>query len=85
MTIDPHILSETGGAWVEGIDIASRSSPSSSSQLPPAAKVDKGKKVENGGRVGTDGEVMLEGDVDGEKERGLWPTGYQKLVCATMK
>jgi hypothetical protein len=84
MTIDPHILSETGGAWVEGVDIASRSSPSSSG-LPPAAKVDKGKKVENGGKVGTDGEVMLEGDADGERERGLWPTGYQKLVCATMK
>jgi hypothetical protein len=47
--------------------------------------VDKGKKVEYGGKIGTDGEVMLEGDADGERERGLWPTGYQKLVCATMK
>jgi hypothetical protein len=84
MTIDPHILSETGGAWVEGVDVTSRSSTSSSG-LPPAAKVDKGKKVEYGGKIGTDGEVMLEGDADGERERGLWPTGYQKLVCATMK
>jgi hypothetical protein len=82
MTIDPYILSETAGAWVEGVDVASRSSPSSSGLLP-AAKADKGKKVENGGKVGTDGEVMLEGDA--ERERGLWPTGYQKLVCATMK
>ena len=36
-------------------------------------------KVEDGGEVGTAGEVL------DEEERGLWPTGYQKLVCASMK
>lgn len=88
MTLDSHILSETGGAWIEGVDAASRSSGSSSSfsRRPPANRMDSGRgMLEDGGDVGTDGEVLEEGGTEEGKERGLWPTGYQKLVCATMK
>ena len=83
MTLDPTILSQTGGAWIHGVDLASRSS--STSRRPPAmTEVGEDEKVENGGLVGTDGEVFEQGEGEGG-ERGLWPTGYQKLVCATMK
>lgn len=39
-----------------------------------------GKGTGKGKGKGTDGEVL-----NSKEERGLWPTGYQKLVCATMK
>jgi hypothetical protein len=80
MTTDPHILSETGGAWTKGVSAGLRSGASASHQTAEI-KVKEALvgKVEDGGEVGTAGEVL------DDEERGLWPTGYQKLVCASMK
>jgi len=42
---------------------------------------------EDGEKLALSGAAFLDGIKGGRLsgERGLWPTGYQKLACATMK
>lgn len=84
LTTNPTILTSTCAAYTGGVSSKARS-PASKPISDHASEgrdneEGRGKGTGKGKGKGTDGEVL-----NSKEERGLWPTGYQKLVCATMK